>query len=404
MPEIPTAQLNFWSIVFGYGALQGFFIGIMVFVHRIGRPSVNRRLALLIFALSLLLAEQALTHSLLHYQWPHIRNITDSFWLLLGPLTYFYVRALLGLPDISFHKQLLHYLPAVFVFLNLLEFYLLPQSEKLALMTGQLVPQQTTYQRLFPSLVAYGYLIHMVIYILVSLKLVDRREKLLKHQAADVSNDALHWFRVVMVIFLCYVAFELVATVIVFQIGGRFSPLVINISILLLSTLIFTVVIFAIRYPDIIFIEDCQNNGSAIAEVVQEQRMPSLPREPDTLLAEMHRVMQEDELFLTNDLKLHQFAGEVGLTTHQASWLLNNFAGRTFYDFVNHYRVMAARKMLIDPALREFTVSAIALEAGFNSPASFYRIFKRATGQTPAAYVKSHATPLKKIAQRRPAS
>ena len=86
--------------------------------------------------------------------------------------------------------------------------------------------------------------------------------------------------------------------------------------------------------------------------------------------------MQDEQLFLKNDLKLHQLSSHIGLTTHQVSWLLNNFAGTTFYDFVNHYRVRTARKMLIDPALREFTVSAIALEAGFNSPASFYRIFK----------------------------
>ena len=46
-----------------------------------------------------------------------------------------------------------------------------------------------------------------------------------------------------------------------------------------------------------------------------------------------------------------------------------------------------ARRRLSDPASRHLTVEAIAAEVGFNSRASFYRVFKKATGRTPGDFL-----------------
>ena len=65
----------------------------------------------------------------------------------------------------------------------------------------------------------------------------------------------------------------------------------------------------------------------------------------------------------------------------------------SFYDFVNEYRVKEASKRLLDPAYREYTILAIALDAGFHSKTSFNRMFKKVTGLTPSQYIKQHSLP-----------
>jgi len=41
-----------------------------------------------------------------------------------------------------------------------------------------------------------------------------------------------------------------------------------------------------------------------------------------------------------------------------------------------------------DPENRKLTLLSLAYEAGFNSKASFFRVFKKQTGQTPSEYHK----------------
>jgi AraC-like DNA-binding protein len=61
-----------------------------------------------------------------------------------------------------------------------------------------------------------------------------------------------------------------------------------------------------------------------------------------------------------------------------------------FNDFVNAYRVKDVQERLIDRANQHFTISSIAIESGFNSLATFQRVFKNTTGMTPREYMNLH--------------
>jgi len=56
-----------------------------------------------------------------------------------------------------------------------------------------------------------------------------------------------------------------------------------------------------------------------------------------------------------------------------------------FFQFVNHYRVEAVKRMLAD-AGNKFSIEAIGYECGFSSKSSFYTVFKSMTGETPVSY------------------
>ena len=72
---------------------------------------------------------------------------------------------------------------------------------------------------------------------------------------------------------------------------------------------------------------------------------------------------------------------------HHLSQVLTQELKLNFYDFINQYRVQEVQARLVDPRYRNLTILAIVFDVGFNSNASFYRIFKKHTGQTPSRYI-----------------
>lgn len=113
---------------------------------------------------------------------------------------------------------------------------------------------------------------------------------------------------------------------------------------------------------------------------------PLTAEEKQQYLKTLLSLMEEEKPYLDNTLKLNSLAGLMEVTPHRLSEILNDVAGKKFYDFVNEYRVQAAKDMLEHPKGRTKKLLAIAFEAGFNSKTSFNRVFKELTGMSPSAY------------------
>jgi AraC-like DNA-binding protein len=92
------------------------------------------------------------------------------------------------------------------------------------------------------------------------------------------------------------------------------------------------------------------------------------------------------------DLTAPMLARHLATNTTYLSKALNDGLGQNFNEFVNRLRVDAVKAELVRPDLRR-DVLAIALDAGFSSKASFNRVFKRLTGQTPTDFRRVSAGP-----------
>ena len=60
--------------------------------------------------------------------------------------------------------------------------------------------------------------------------------------------------------------------------------------------------------------------------------------------------------------------------------------GMTPWQYLNHYRVVQAQKLLLSS---ELSVTEVAQHVGFNDPAYFVRVFHKETGKAPLQYRKS---------------
>ncbi|GGW39518.1 AraC family transcriptional regulator [Arenibacter certesii] len=117
---------------------------------------------------------------------------------------------------------------------------------------------------------------------------------------------------------------------------------------------------------------------------------PNLEKENLAKIEELNHVMNIDKIYLDSKLGLAQLAEKIEISNNHLSFLLNEYIGKNFYDYINYYRVEEVKKRLKDPNYKRQTLSSIGGDCGFNSKSAFNRIFKNLTGKTPNEYQNIH--------------
>jgi len=95
--------------------------------------------------------------------------------------------------------------------------------------------------------------------------------------------------------------------------------------------------------------------------------------------------------YLNPGLGLRLLAEQVDIHPNQLSWLLNEKLGKNFNEFINHYRVAHFKRLALDSTNHHISLLGLAYESGFNSKTVFNTFFKKETGMTPSAFVKSQS-------------
>lgn len=103
------------------------------------------------------------------------------------------------------------------------------------------------------------------------------------------------------------------------------------------------------------------------------------------IAADLSRRMREQRLYVDGALNLQTLSAQSGWPANYISQALNQQLGQNFFEFVNGYRVAAAKDCLGDPGDTR-SILDIALACGFGSKSTFNAVFKRMTGLTPGAF------------------
>ncbi len=104
----------------------------------------------------------------------------------------------------------------------------------------------------------------------------------------------------------------------------------------------------------------------------------------DAVAARLTQLMQGDALYREPTLTIARLARRTGYPEYLVSAVINRRFGCPFWDYVNGYRVAAARGCLLNPNDAR-TALEIAYACGFTSKSTFNAAFKRLTAETPSA-------------------
>ncbi|MEM6765610.1 MAG: helix-turn-helix domain-containing protein [Bacteroidota bacterium] len=120
------------------------------------------------------------------------------------------------------------------------------------------------------------------------------------------------------------------------------------------------------------------------------QRSSLTEEQAITYLNKLTELMESDKLYLDPELSLSDLAQHLDIPKHHLTEVLNTRLNKTYYQFVNSYRIDEAKKK-IETAEYD-NLLELAFASGFKSKATFNTYFKQMTGATPSSYRKRSAS------------
>lgn len=112
------------------------------------------------------------------------------------------------------------------------------------------------------------------------------------------------------------------------------------------------------------------------------QRLGLTHNSSQQLASQLQQLFDEHRPFLRTNLTLTDVAESLGYTRNQISYVLNQHIGKSFYDYLNQARIL----YFLENTPSEQNLTEAAHACGFSSMSTFYKFFKRHTGQTPGKY------------------
>ncbi|WP_461630626.1 helix-turn-helix domain-containing protein [Labilibaculum euxinus] len=98
---------------------------------------------------------------------------------------------------------------------------------------------------------------------------------------------------------------------------------------------------------------------------------------------------QTEKPYLNPSVSLRDLANQVEIHPNQLSWLLNEYVGKKFNEFINYYRLEHFKELAKNPENAHISIIGLAYESGFNSKTVFNTFFKKELGITPLEYLKN---------------
>jgi DNA-binding LacI/PurR family transcriptional regulator/AraC-like DNA-binding protein len=97
-------------------------------------------------------------------------------------------------------------------------------------------------------------------------------------------------------------------------------------------------------------------------------------------------LMEKKNEYLNPDLTPAMLSEKINISSHNLSYIINEYAGMNFYDFVNDYRIKEIVKYLKASDIKKAKIIDIAMDFGFKSKSTFNKIFKKHTKMTPTEF------------------
>ncbi len=364
--------MNWWDIyhiILLLGALQGIILGINLWRGDYPRQKANRWLALLLFFFGYrLITEVLYSVEVIHYKTWLYHAFLDYNWIY-GTLIFFYIQSYID-ADFKFQrKDWFHFLPVGIEFLlsnyvKTQNFYWDGTRESLSWFGEK----------------AYVLWMHTPFQIIITggliLFYVWQSKKLLTTYTTDntkpVQAEDVHWLNLILKIYLGFIVMVILLAIIDYSFFNyAFNPFY--------------------RFPTYIGLAGitywlglqgfAKKNAPILTKTKQQQTYDS--EELKIVLADLQQAMETDELYKNTTLTLAELAAHLKVKPYQLTQVLNRSLQKSFSDYVNEFRVEAVRQMVNNRTHENYTLLAIAFEAGFNSKASFNRIVKKITGKSP---------------------
>lgn len=335
---------------------------------------------------------------------PFLMRTVNPLMFLAFPFFFFFVRnTIRGERGLS-KKDLLHFLPALVHFVELIPFYSLSHAEKYHLAT-QVVADPRKLDLLAQGFIpgAWVDLSRMTLqlgYYLFTINFLFTKE--VKQIWGSETRKIQNWLLVSVVLIGMLLFSHLfhytkdrlaVADVPIHPMIEGLSYFLVILPIVLLN----------------VYLQINQNliYGYTLQQIIRESKDPETSHQDlkvdqsgearsqlavhvdlEEFKLRLEALMKEDKIYLEPDLTLADIADRLGLNQRVLSQFIKLTFGVGTKEFINQYRVQAAIELMNDGYLESKSLEGLGRSVGFNSRVTFFLAFKKFTGYSPTDYLK----------------
>jgi AraC-like DNA-binding protein len=387
-------QFSVFEIIVLFGILQGLIIAILIWKNK-PKSKSKLFLSLVLITFVLLSAKMLLLTTKLNHH-PYIRYFPRSFELLIQPLIWLYISSLV-IVEFKFEKKYwLHFIPFALFFGYSIFVYFATFGIQ-GMVNQDLLANSLYYNKVKKFEDFLSIASSIVYWVLGCIKLI-RYRKWLNEQTSNTDFPTYSWVKNISILMGLLI-------------------LILSIDILVDSFLGFKIhliahwKLFFIYIAGVVYYMGFKGytipDGSAYLSQLAIQQQNSTanfsntihkinskePLSADQLLDIEQKILEAlngSKIYLDPELSLQKMAMELQTSEINLSAVINNKLQKTFRTLINEHRVEAVKQKLIDPRSSNLSILGIAYQCGFNSEASFYRIFKLTTGLSPKAYMEGN--------------
>lgn len=300
----------------------------------------------------------------IYQHFPHLFFMTTPFLFLIIPLFYLYIKTSIH-ADYGFQRNwITHFLVFIIVLIySMLNYWIQPDAVLYEIMHSR-VETLKTQSIVFTLLFNLQYLFYCCL-LVIELRQVIRNRQLLFH---TVFNLSLLKAIIYLYVFGCLLTWT---SDVVYYFNIETGN-----QIRFINSLYFYFFFLFLFYMTV----KGYNKGKVFKYSNTELNPDELKQLYDKILLNV----RTHQPFMEPTLSLSQYAESINEQSRKVSQAINHVFGSNFNDFMNYHRIeLAKQKLCLQPTL---TIQEIMYTTGFNSKATFNKVFKNMTSKSPTQF------------------
>ncbi|MEK8180807.1 helix-turn-helix domain-containing protein [Flavobacterium buctense] len=382
---------------------------ILFFVNK-EQVFCNRLIGLVILLFGLQNLISFLVFSGLMIKIPHIYRVLGPTTLLILPLSYIYVRAVLK-SETSFRKSdWILLIPSVLYAVNLAPVYFLPYEDKLILVRNYLANPRLQGQFnegiLPPYVLLFIRTIWSTVFLIMLFNSLRQFKKNVDNKILEINKDLLQWLTNFSYVLLALVSVFIIHAIIapIFKLDTKIGDYTLVFAVFILTSILFAKprVLYGLYLPtsELKFITDydpkIDNTSEKNTEVVgihvlDKQKYLKKILENQEYKEAIEQFFRANLPFLNPNYSLDNLVDDLKIPKHTLSSFINQEYGMGFRKFLNSKRVEYLLENYKKPEWKNHTLEAIANESGFKNRSTFILNFREFTQKKPLEYFKDKA-------------
>lgn len=376
-----------YTTLLNIAIFQGIVLGLLILKSSLFNSNSNKNLAYLLFTLSILLLNYVFELEEAYTSYPFLHFIDNVEWALLLPVFLFlYIVNRIDTTVKSKQKIYLCFIPFAYsAVLNITKdldrvagIYSIPEPGIAVIQTLSLIHLFLVFT-FIPLLLIYSYF-------------------MIKHLE---DSEEKKWVITLLTLFssllFSWLITWLVAIFLQYDISSAMKIVALSATFIIHWTAYIGIYKYKLaKNKDAI--DNFLNNDSAVSStnlqitennLTEENNLEELRvsiKADNLYFQKLELLCKEQHIYTDSTLTREKVAEKLGISAGYVSQIVNTITGDNFTNYINEYRVETVKEMITNPEYKNYNFLTMGLESGFTSKTTFYKSFKKVTGQTPNEY------------------